>query len=284
MIKELKSWQEYKTLIADNAQLEWIFRGQSCSDWQIRSSLERSGIMNSFDKGEERMLYEFKRASRYYLSQNEIPQTLIDWLALLQHHGTPTRLIDFTKSPYIAAFFAFEDDQDYGDNIAIWIANKIYFYQRAIYYLQSKNFKDFDIKHYSFRDNTFQKIFQESRTGELDCVVPVESHLMNERYYIQQSVFLSPTNPYKEFQEQLDFLDEVKKFGLMKVLIPRKERKKAMRDLDKMNINHASLFPGLDGFAKSLKTKFSTLESVDESYKSLVKLKSAGLIKDNARA
>ena len=112
MIKQLKSWQEFKTLIADNSQLEWIYRGQSNSNWPIRSSLERSSIMTNYDEGEERMLYEFKRASKYYLEQKELPTTHIDWLALLQHHGTPTRLIDFTKSPYIAAFFAFEDSNN----------------------------------------------------------------------------------------------------------------------------------------------------------------------------
>ena len=281
MKKQLQTWQEFKTLIADNSQLEWIYRGQADSSWAIRSSLERSGIMTNYDEGEERMLYEFKRVSSYYLDEKEIPTTLIDWLALLQHHGTPTRLIDFTKSPYIAAFFAFEDSTDYGENVSVWIANKIYFYQGAIYYLEKNNFNDFDSKYYSFRDKTFKKIFEESRKGELDCVIPIESHLMNERYYLQQSVFLAPSNPYKEFNQQLDFLDNILDYSLINVLIPRKERKKALRDLEKMNITHASLFPGLDGFAKSLKVKFSTLNSIGELGESLNILQSEGLIKKN---
>ena len=279
MIKQLQTWQEFKTLIADNSQLEWIYRGQADSGWAIRSSLERSGIMTNYDEGEERMLYEFKRVSRYYLDEKEIPTTLIDWLALLQHHGTPTRLIDFTRSPYIAAFFAFEDSTDYGENVSVWIANKTYFYQRAIYYLEKNNFNDFDSKYYSFRNKTFKKIFEKSRKGELDCVIPIESHLMNERYYLQQSVFLAPSNPYKEFNQQLDFLDEILDYSLINVQIPRKERKKALRDLEKMNITHASLFPGLDGFAKSLKVKFSTLNSIGELGENLNILQREGLIK-----
>ncbi|WP_321298296.1 FRG domain-containing protein [Marinifilum fragile] len=281
MTKEVKSWQEFKTLIADNSQLEWIFRGQTNSNWLIRSSLERSGIMDSYDEGEERMLYEFKRVARHYLNEHEIPKTLIDWLALLQHHGAPTRLIDFTKSPYVAAFFAFQEYSDESEFVSIWIANKIYFYQRAIYYLQENDFANLDCKHYSYKDETFQKIFNESRTGELDCVIPVESHFMNERYYIQQSVFLTPINPYKTFSEQLDFLDEIKDFSLMKILIPKSERNTALRDLEKMNITHASLFPGLDGYAKYLGTKFSTLSSIGEQHKCLLKLQSEGLIMKN---
>lgn len=279
MIKQLQTWQEFKTLIADNSQLDWIYRGQADSNWNIRTSLDRSGIMTNYDEGEQRMLFEFKRVSRHYLNESEIPTTLIDWLALLQHHGTPTRLVDFTKSPYIAAFFAFEDSINHGENVSVWIANKIYFYQKAINYLEKQGFNNFDTKHYSFRDNTFKKIFDESQKGELDCIVPIESHLMNERYYLQQSVFLATSNPYKEFSEQLNFLEEILDYSLINVQIPRSERKIALRDLEKMNITHASLFPGLDGFAKSLKLKFSTLTTFGETGTSIAKLQKEGLIK-----
>ena len=82
---------------------------------------------------------------------------------------------------------------------------------------------------------------------------------MNERYYLQQSVFLAPSNPYKEFNQQLGFLDEVLDYSLINVQIPRKERKKALRDSNEY-LFIQSLFPGLDGFAKSLKVKFRTLK------------------------
>jgi len=278
-IKTLNTWEEYKSLIADHSLLDWIFRGQSNADWEIRSSLDRSRIIENYDDGEERMLFEFQRASKYYLKDNEIPETLIDWFALLQHYGTPTRLIDFTKSPYVAAYFAFEWENNESDYVAIWIANKIGFYQRSLNYLSAKGFKKFDTKYYAFRDKTFKEIFDLSRTGEYDCIMPLESHLMNERYYLQQSIFLSPSNPYKAFNEQLGFLHETLNNALIKIKIPKTERKKALRDLAKMNITRASLFPGLEGFAKSLHIHFSTLSNIEEMGKNIQILNDNDIIK-----
>lgn len=278
-IKTLNTWEEYKSVIADHSLLDWIFRGQSNADWEIRSSLDRSEIIKNYDDGEERMLFEFQRASKYYLKDNETPNTLIDWLALQQHYGTPTRLIDFTKSPYVAAYFAFEWENKDSDYVAIWIANKIGFYQRSLYYLSAKGFKNFDSKYYAYRDKTFKEIFDLSRTGEYDCIMPLESHFMNERYYLQQSVFLSPSNPYKTFNEQLNFLNESLTNSLIKIEIPKTERKKALRDLEKMNITRASLFPSLDGFAKSLHIHFSTLSNFGDIAENLQILNDNDIIK-----
>lgn len=258
--KQVGSWEEFKNIYANNVELEWIFRGQSNASWPIKTSLRRSGILEIH---EERMLFEFKKACQYYLTKNENPTTLIDWLALLQHHGTPTRLIDFTSSPYIAAFFAFEDSNDYGENVSIWIANKIYFLQKSKDFLLKEKIKVGEMYNI-ISDETFRIIFEQSKMGKLDFVIPIDSHFMNKRYYLQQSIFLSPSNPYKDFNEQLDFLGTTFNHALFKVNIPRIERKKALRDLQKMNITYASLFPGIDGYAKSLKMKFNTLTSIRE--------------------
>ncbi len=102
---------------------------------------------------------------------------------------------------------------------------------------------------------------------------------MNERYYLQQSVFLSPSNPYKTFNEQLDFLHESLDNSLIKIKIPKTERKKALRDLAKMNITRASLFPGLDGFAKSLHIHFSSLSNIEDMGKNIQILNDNDIIK-----
>ena len=38
-----------------------------------------------------------------------VPANRLEWLALMQHYGTPTRLLDFTRSPYVACYFALEE-------------------------------------------------------------------------------------------------------------------------------------------------------------------------------
>ena len=274
---ELNSWEKFKNL-AEHSILEWVFRGQSNSKWEIRSSLERSGIMTNFDYAEINMLDDFKRASNHYLRETQIPETLIDWLALLQHYGAPTRMIDFTKSPYVAAYFAFENIENDSESVAIWIANKIHFYQGSINYLKNTKIKKIKGNRYSILDSTFSEIFHTSREGNLDLIIPLESYTMNERYYLQQSVFLSPCNPYKPFIEQLGFLNGVENESLIKVILPKSERNKALRDLERMNITRASLFPGLEGFAKSLHLKFSTIMSINDMAENLRYLKKNKLI------
>ncbi len=94
--------------------------------------------------------------------------------------------------------------------------------------------------------------------------MPFDPANANQRQLIQQSVFVAAMNPEKRFVDQLSFLDDQEKPVMTKLTIPRSERKKALRDLMKMNITHATLFPGIDGFARSLNLKYSTLATLGE--------------------
>lgn len=125
---KLSSWKDFKE-IALNSKLEWIYRGQSNSRWNLSTTLERSKIQINFDDFEKELLYEFRKGAKFYLNQTEIPTSSIEWIAMLQHYGAPTRLLDFTKSPYIAAYFAFEELNQNSNEVAIWRlikANSLY--------------------------------------------------------------------------------------------------------------------------------------------------------------
>ena len=58
---------------------------------------------------ERLMLEEFKSRAHQYLPANAIPSSDFEWLALMQHHLGQTRLLDWTFSPYVAAFFALDE-------------------------------------------------------------------------------------------------------------------------------------------------------------------------------
>jgi hypothetical protein len=83
-------------------------------------------------------------------------------------------------------------------------------------------------------------------------------------------------NPQRRFVDQLSFLDYQEKPIMTKLTIPSKERKVALRDLIKMNITHATLFPGIDGFARALNLKYSTLATLREMGKWYRNLKDDG--------
>ena len=91
----------------------WAFRGQSDSKWPMFSSLSRYFInfqisQKAWPTLEARVLRILKRKSHLFLEHLPAEDDAFEWLGLMQHHGTPTRLLDFTWSPYVAAFFALE--------------------------------------------------------------------------------------------------------------------------------------------------------------------------------
>ena len=112
-VRRLESWGEFLDVITDSRYSDWAFRGHPKEQWPLLSALSRY-LMNFrvdppvWAAQEERILRIFKRKGHHFLSGRPLPDDDFEWLALMQHHGAPTRLLDFTWSPYVAAFFALQ--------------------------------------------------------------------------------------------------------------------------------------------------------------------------------
>ena len=85
-----------------------IFRGQADSIWELRTSIERCAFLRNGWRMEKQLLNDFKRGASSFLAVPPASLDTLSWLALMQHHGAPTRLLDFTNSPHIASYFALE--------------------------------------------------------------------------------------------------------------------------------------------------------------------------------
>ena len=88
---------------------------------RLRTFIERKIKPELWEEQEERTLRIFKRKAHHFLDRTPAEEEEFEWLALMQHHGAPTRLLDFTWSPYVAAFFALEYtwDMDKPDELKI---------------------------------------------------------------------------------------------------------------------------------------------------------------------
>ena len=138
---QLNEWRDYK-LFVERFSGNWAFRGQADAGWVLNNAIERTAFIRFRKRIEEDFVSEFQRGARNYLSKDETPEHLIEWLALMQHHGAPTRLLDLTRSPYIAAYFAFEFSlANDGQNIAVWAVNIQHLRDRALSIL-SEEFGD----------------------------------------------------------------------------------------------------------------------------------------------
>ena len=132
IVVQPKSWDDMRHLVSIMPG-KWAFRGQSNSEWGLSSSLERAlgQIIHDDDtkiddrqkvvEGKEKLiLKEFKRRAHHYIPSPPLDSNSLEWLALIQHYGGATRLLDFSHSFYVGAFFAVEEIKPEHENSAIW--------------------------------------------------------------------------------------------------------------------------------------------------------------------
>jgi hypothetical protein len=259
---QLNSWNDYKRFV-DELSENWVFRGQANAEWDLQNAIERTDFIRLHKDIEANFLAEFQRGARNYLTRDQIPEHLIEWLALMQHHGAPTRLLDFTKSPFIAAYFAFEIANPKPERfVSVWAINIHFLKLKAVEKLSAFYAEEMKEKPHLINEHLFEKIFFDNRCS---LVFPVEPFRMNRRYSLQQSLFVSTGNAAEPFMEQLHFLGNEMKEAVIKIEIPASIKNLVLRDLQKMNLNRASLFPDLDGYAESLRLRYNSMRTAEEA-------------------
>jgi hypothetical protein len=258
-IETLTNWRQIRQF----SKHLWLFRGQENAEWNLETSLERVCKHHKIN-GRKRPLVEreifreFRRA--YNLYAERTPSSVIEWFSLMQHYGAPTRLLDFSYSIYVATYFAAEKAQ--GD-CAVWAIDGKMAIRKAVPLLeeggknrgrasqgleQMKQLKKFE----EGDDEKATPLYFEEPF--VTVAWPINAFHLNERLRIQTGVFMVPGDIRKPFMRNLQTLmTEESNAHFLKIIIPHEEAKKALRELFSMNISRTSLFPGLDGFAQSLR-------------------------------
>jgi len=113
--KPIESWSDLSNLVEHQFKKRWIYRGIRKSSYLLRPSIGREGARRDahglnlpYDAGEEqRQLRQFMREARAKFEWE--PKTTLEWMILGQHHRLPTRLLDWSESLVVAAYFAVEN-------------------------------------------------------------------------------------------------------------------------------------------------------------------------------
>jgi len=246
----IASWDEFLKIITSAPYSNWAFRGESHARWPLYSGLTRYfrdfGIhRQAWPEQEGRILRIFKRKAHQYLQQPPAQADDFQWLALMQHHGAPTRLLDFTWSPYVAAFFALEHATEEG---VVWALNPRQLGSREPRMSDSRARITLPEMNPRMPGN-FERYFLK---GDYAFVWVGEPDTMNRRLTAQSGTFAIPGVLDAPLEEILSRYPEPENMIAKFVLPVPGMRETGLRELYRMNITNATLFPDLGGLARSM--------------------------------
>ncbi|PPD39906.1 MAG: FRG domain-containing protein [Methylobacter sp.] len=240
----------------NNLPNHFFYRGHANADWGLQSSLERI-IGNKWSseeakKFEELSFIQFKPKFHLYDNENVIPETKLAWLSIMQHYGVPTRLLDFTESPYVALYFALEAyDPHSNHDLAIFALDYKGIMDCSIGHISSKDeeFKETRSSVLEKQDEIFEKIVDRF---SYDIIWIAEPKQLNARLDRQAGSFLLSGNRSLKIQDVLDS-KPYENVTMYKYRINHSLYTGIFALLRKMNITSKSLYGDLDGLARSIK-------------------------------
>ena len=237
----------------------WCFRGQRESGWLLVTSLDRAvktyfsetypdgiTVTGYFHRDRDEETRKNLERFREEVSQHGLTVPSDDdsgsQFALMQHYGTPTRFLDWSSSPYVAAYFALEKEaQEDQKRSVVWAIDLDWLEKRGREWLQAKGWGLRDDEDRARWEN---RLLAECHEPIIIKVNPIEP---NDRMTAQQGILLCNLLPEAFFFGNLMGMmihpDTVQQPVIRKIEIDTKCRSEFLEKLQAMNIHKASLFP-----------------------------------------
>ncbi|MEM8557650.1 MAG: FRG domain-containing protein [Bacteroidota bacterium] len=233
----------------------FAYRGVARESFSLSTSLSRLG--KPYPNMERNLLKQFQKyAPREIVERN----TDWHWLSVAQHHGLPTRLLDWTYSPFIALHFATCDLNNHpGEAAAVWKVN----YSQVHDLLQRSETAElrrlgariFSIDALSATLPTLEDLDNRA-SSSYQIAVFFEPPSINDRIVNQFAYFSAISDPQMTFEDWLKLPHVNKTVDAIKIVIPDTLKWEVRDKLDQSNINERIIMPGLDGLCAWLKRHY----------------------------
>lgn len=251
------SWSELCETLYDHSwqndigrfRSNYAFRGVSDKTYRMENSFMRN--CGAIECLEYHLLRNFKKYARF--DDSSTPHSDWKWLTIAQHHGLPTRLMDWTYSPFVAMHFATDKTDKFDRDGVIWhvdyvkvnkllpriLLNSLETAGAHVFTLQMLEEAIPDLK-------LFDNLVPE------DMVLFFEPPSIDDRIVNQFAFFSIMSGPVSVMDEWLVKHPEVYR----RVIIPAGLKWEVRDKLDQANITERMLFPGLDGLAQWLARQY----------------------------
>ena len=237
---QIHSWKDFKDFAIKFEPYQNVFRGQeNSSPWRLRTHFHRAGRSDLLRFINQDIPELHRNLSHLTAHQFKLenPAENGSFFALAQHHGYPTPLLDWTYSPFVAAYFAYNDltrdKRTDGRHVRIFI------------FKRKQWFADYP---------------------QIPKLAPARPHFsmldivaLNNPRMVQQQALVSVTN-IDDIESYIRNREQDRGQTYLEVIdLPASSRKEVMQELSLMGITAGSLFPGLDGVCRQLKERFFDL-------------------------
>ena len=238
------TWAQFKERILTLGHYRYMFRGQE-QPWRLRTPFHRTGRgdMHRFFQVDVQTLRRHLSAhtSHFFDFRDDIQHAA--FLHLIQHHGYPTPLLDWTYSPFVAAYFAYRKARPFGAGVAM-PAVRVFAFDKETWC------------------SDFAQIFNIwDRRPHFSILEPVS--IENERMVPQQA--LSTFSSLDDIETYIAFIERTNGKRYLEVFdLPLDEREHVLQELRLMGISAGSMFPGLEGACEELRERFFKPQSSEK--------------------
>jgi len=229
----INSFQDFRDIVKGVTPDErYFFRGESRDFYSLIPKVGRmlrSDMLTGYFN-EKTILERFKNQAVGLV--DPLPKSEWEWLALAQHHGLPTRLLDWSANPLVALFFAVGEPMTELDIEKEKLTKKDYKGDAAFYFLTIKS--------------AFVNTSEVTKPLEHKYVGIYKPAHISERIRAQSGLFTIQPEPNQPLDERLNSR------AVRKYLIPYSAREEIRKELRLFGVHQASIFPDLDGLSSYL--------------------------------